>query len=155
MVTEKLSNQPVADKSDQTKQSNDNYLIKTSPEQLSSQVANLKNKIDDCSKESLLNNAPINDGFEKAKVASVSLDDLNSNDEQVVNNCNDNASSLVNKTQSNVTDVNSSEPKLLNKFASENENLKYRINTSNTLKRLFTEIFDKYTKAIYSKIKLN
>jgi len=44
----------------------------------------------------------------------------------------------VNKTQSNVADVNSSEPKLLNKFASEKENLKYKIKTSITLDRLFT-----------------
>ena len=81
----------------------------------------------------------MNNGFEKAEVASVknSLYTFNSNDEPVVNNCIDNASKLVNKTQSNDANISSSEPKLLNILASENENLKYRIKTSNTLERLF------------------
>ena len=47
----------------------------------------------------------------------------------------------MNKTQSNVANVNSSEPKFLIKFASENKNLKYKINTSNTLERLLRYIF--------------
>ena len=154
VFADKSSNQHVADKSDQTKQSNDNNLVQTRPEQLSNQVANLKNKIaDECSKENLLNNAPINHGFEKTEVASVSLDEFNSNDVHVDNNCYVNASNLANKTQSNVADVNSSGPKLLNKFASENENLKYKINTSNTLERLFTKTCDKLEKKILFKIK--
>ena len=103
---------------------------------MSSQVAEFKNEIGDvCSKKKLVNNAPINHGFEKSENASVKnrLENCNSNDEPVVNNCNDNAYKLVNKSKSNVAD--SSEPMLLNKFASENENLKYKIKTSNTLKR--------------------
>ena len=90
---------------------------------MSSQVAKLKNIIaDDCN----VNNSP----------------DLNSNDEPVVNNCKGNACSSLNKTQSNVADVDFSEPKLLNIFASEKENLKYKINTSITLDRLLNDIID-------------
>ena len=90
---------------------------------MSSQVAKLKNKTaDDCN----VNNSP----------------DFNLNDEPVVNNCKGNACSTVNKTQSNVADVDSSEPKLLNIFASEKENLKYKINTSITLDRLLNDIID-------------
>ena len=51
--------------------------------------------------------------------------DFNSNDEPIVNSCKGNA--------------NSSEPKLLNTFASEKENLKYKINTSITLNRLLRD----------------
>ena len=130
---DKFKNQLVADKSGQTKQKTDKNFVQTSPEQLNSQVDNLENKTaDDCSKEILLNDAPINPVFDKAEVASVknSIDDLDLNGKHTGNNCADNPASLVNKT------VNSSEAKLLNKFASENENLKYRISTSNTLERL-------------------
>ena len=135
-----LKNHLVADKRDKIKQKDDKKLVQISPEQLSGQVANLKNKTaNDCSKEKLVNDVFMNNGFEKAEVASVknSLYTFNSNDEPVVNNCIDNASKLVNKTQSNDANISSSEPKLLNILASENENLKYRIKTSNTLERLF------------------
>ena len=60
----------------------------------------------------------------------------------------------MNKTQSNVADVDSSEPKLLNKFASEKENLKYKINTSITLDRLLRDTIDNtYKKKKRLKIK--
>ena len=129
-------NHLVADKRDKIKQKDDKDLVQINSEQLSGQVANLKNKIaNDCSQEKFVNDALMN----KAEVASVknSLHTLNSSDEPVVNNCIDNASKLVNKTQSNDANISSSEPKLLNILASENENLKYRIKTSNTLERLF------------------
>ena len=90
---------------------------------MSSQVSKLKNETaGDCN----VKNTP----------------DSNSNDEPVVSNCKINACSTVNKTQSNVADVDSSEPKLLNIFASEKENLKYKINTSITLDRLLNDIID-------------
>ena len=86
---------------------------------MSSQVAKLKNEsANDCNVKNSL--------------------DFNSNDEPVVNNSKGNACSSVNKTQSNVADVNS-EPKLLNKLASEKENLKYKIKTSITLDRLLRD----------------
>ena len=89
---------------------------------MSSKVAKLKNETaGDCN----VNNIP----------------DFNSNDEPVVTKCKGNACSSVNKTQSNVADVNSSEPKLLNKFASEKENLKYKIKTSIALDRLLRDTF--------------
>ena len=90
---------------------------------MSSKVAKLKNETaGDCN----VNNIP----------------DFNSNDEPVVNNCKGNACSTLSKTQSNVADVDSSEPKLLNIFACEKENLKYKINTSITLDRLLNDIID-------------
>ena len=67
---------------------------------MGSQVSKLKNEIAD---DSNLKNSS----------------DFNSNDEPVVDNCKGDACSSVNKTQSNVADVDSSEPKLLNIFAFE------------------------------------
>ena len=76
--------------------------------------------------------------------------DLNSNDEPVVKNCKGNASTSVIKTQLNFADVNSSEPKLLNKFASEKENLKYKIKTSIALDRLLRDpIYSIYKNKLY------
>ena len=78
--------------------------------------------------------------------------DFNSNDEPVVNNSKGNACSSVTKTQSNAADVNSSEPKLLNKFASEKENLKYKIKTSITLDRLLRDtIYNTYKNKLFEK----
>ena len=97
---------------------------------MSSQVAKLKNEsANDCNVKNSL--------------------DLNSNDEPVVNICKGNACSSVNKTQSNVADVNS-EPKLLNKLASEKENLKYKIKTSITLDRLLRDtIYNNYENKLF------
>jgi len=139
--TNNLKNQLIFDKRDQIKRKINKNLAQISPEQLRDQVANPKNKKpNECSKEKLVNDALLNNGFKKTEVASVknSLDTYNTKDEPVVNNCIDNASRFVNKTLSNAADISFSEPTLLNKLASENENLKYRIKTSNTLERLFT-----------------
>ena len=145
MPTNNLKNQLIFDKRDQIKRKINKNLAQISPEQLRDQVANPKNKKpNECSKEKLVNDALLNNGFKKTEVASVknSLDTYNTKDEPVVNNCIDNASRFVNKTLSNAADISFSEPTLLNKLASENENLKYRIKTSNTLERLLRYIFN-------------
>ena len=99
---------------------------------MGSQVSKLKNEIAD---DNTIKNSP----------------DFNSNDEPIVNSCKGNHCSSVNKTQSNVEDVDSSEPKLLNTFASEKENLKYKINTSITLDRLLRDTIDNTYVNILSK----
>ena len=73
-----------------------------------------------------------NQHFEKTEATAVKNIDLNSKSENVV----DHDNNLMNTTtEPYVTDETCSGVKLLNKDENQDENLKYKININNTLKR--------------------